>query len=226
MTAARHVGGSALVHMLLVLGVALPHLFGIQAIGLGDTRLVAQSASRVIHLFEVPEDPAEWTPSNFSSTPVEAIAMPVIATEVRAEPEVAPLTSEPAKARVNEHQKSIPHTIRPSAHSTSSQTTPLANIHRSGTASQVARPDYAHNPKPDYPVVLRERGVGGVVWLRVWVDAKGHPKEIEVAKGSGYRLFDEAALRAVQKWRFIPAYDAQQSLASWVEFAVRFVVNS
>ena len=90
---------------------------------------------------------------------------------------------------------------------------------------QAARPDHAHNPKPAYPLALRDLGVSGVVWLRVWVDNTGRPREIELAKGSGYRLFDEAALRAVQHWRFIPAKNEQQSLASWVEFAVRFEIN-
>jgi TonB family protein len=91
--------------------------------------------------------------------------------------------------------------------------------------TQSARPDHAYNPKPHYPIELRERGVSGVVWLRVWVDSAGRPREIEVAKGSGYRLFDDSALRAVQHWRFIPAKYKEQNLASWVEFAVRFVIN-
>ena len=90
---------------------------------------------------------------------------------------------------------------------------------------QTARPDHAYSPKPAYPLALRDLGVSGVVWLRVWVDDTGRPQEIEVSKGSGYRLFDEAALRAVQQWRFIPATNEQQSLASWVEFAVRFELN-
>lgn len=90
---------------------------------------------------------------------------------------------------------------------------------------QTARPDHAHSPKPAYPLALRDLGVSGVVWLRVWVDKTGRPREIELAKGSGYRLFDEAALRAVQHWHFVPAKNEQQSLASWVEFAVRFEIN-
>lgn len=90
---------------------------------------------------------------------------------------------------------------------------------------QAARPDHAHNPKPAYPLALRDLGLTGVVWLRVWVDNTGRPREIELAKGSGYRLFDEAALRAVQHWRFVPAKNEQQSFASWVEFAVRFEIN-
>lgn len=90
---------------------------------------------------------------------------------------------------------------------------------------QTARPDHAHSPKPVYPLALRDLGVSGVVWLRVWVDKTGRPREIELAKGSGYRLFDEAALRAVRHWNFVPAKNEQQSLASWVEFAVRFEIN-
>ncbi len=91
--------------------------------------------------------------------------------------------------------------------------------------AQTARPDYAYSPKPAYPLALRDLGVSGVVWLRVWVDETGRPQEIELSKGSGYRLFDEAALRAVQHWRFIPAKNEQKSLASWVEFAIRFEIN-
>ncbi len=90
---------------------------------------------------------------------------------------------------------------------------------------QAAKPDYAYNPQPDYPVLLREQGVGGVVWLRVWVDSEGLPGEIKLAKGSGYRLLDDAALRAVQQWRFTPARRGGNKLASWVEFPIRFTLN-
>ena len=90
---------------------------------------------------------------------------------------------------------------------------------------QDTRPDYAYNPQPDYPMVLREQGVGGVVWLRVWVDNDGRPVEIKLSKGSGYRLLDDAALRAVKLWRFIPAKNGEQRMTSWVEFPIRFALN-
>ena len=77
--------------------------------------------------------------------------------------------------------------------------------HSSATAESSARPDYAVNPKPEYPRLLREHGVDGTVWLRVWVDSEGHPADVKLAKGSGYRLFDEAALRVVALWRFLLA---------------------
>jgi len=92
-------------------------------------------------------------------------------------------------------------------------------------AVQQARPDHAYSPPPQYPISLREKGICGVVWLRIWVDRNGLPAEIRVAKGSGYRLFDDAALRAVERWRFVPARSGENSLASWVEFAVRFTLS-
>ncbi|ATE61902.1 energy transducer TonB [Thauera sinica] len=88
-----------------------------------------------------------------------------------------------------------------------------------------AHPDYAYNPAPAYPPLLQEQGIGGVVWLRVWVDGDGRPREIRLAKGSGYRLLDDAALRAVRNWRFIPARRGDEPLASWVEFPIRFTVS-
>ncbi len=113
----------------------------------------------------------------------------------------------------------------------SSRPMPLPATSRSEDArpdaqpTQAAKPDYAYNPQPDYPLLLREQGVGGVVWLRVWVDSEGLPGEIKLAKGSGYRLLDEAALRAVRQWRFVPAKKGEQKLASWVEFPIRFTLN-
>lgn len=88
-----------------------------------------------------------------------------------------------------------------------------------------ARPDYAYNPPPDYPLAMREQGIGGVVWLRVWVDGDGRPGEIRLARGSGYRLLDDAAMRVVRHWRFVPARRGDQTLASWVEFPIRFALS-
>ena len=91
--------------------------------------------------------------------------------------------------------------------------------------TRAGQPDYAHNPLPAYPALLREQGIGGVVWLRVWVDGEGRAGEVKLAKGSGFRLLDEAALQAVRQWRFIPAQMGDQKLASWVEFPIRFALT-
>ena len=93
-------------------------------------------------------------------------------------------------------------------------------------AIRAASPDYAYNPQPDYPMLLRDQGIGGVVWLRVWVGTDGRPADIKLAKGSGYRLLDDSALRAVKQWRFVPAKKGTQALASWVEFPIRFTLDT
>ncbi len=90
---------------------------------------------------------------------------------------------------------------------------------------QEAQPDYAHNPSPHYPVLMREHGIGGVVWLRVFVDKDGRPELINLNKSSGYRLLDNAALLAVKQWRFVPAKKRGQHHAAWVEFSVRFALH-
>ena len=94
--------------------------------------------------------------------------------------------------------------------------------HVTGIEVKKAQPDYAYNPQPDYPLLMRDQGIGGVVWLRAMVEPDGTARDINLLKSSGYRLLDEAAMRAVRSWRFIPARRGDQTLASWVEFPIRF----
>ena len=57
--------------------------------------------------------------------------------------------------------------------------------------------------EPDYPAVLRDKGIGGTVRLRVTVKADGTVKDIQVLGGNA--VLAEAANRAVRQWRFAPA---------------------
>ncbi len=60
--------------------------------------------------------------------------------------------------------------------------------------------------------------------LRVKVDMQGRPADVQLLAGSGWRLFDEAALQQVRACRFIPARQGDQAIDSWVEFPVRFAL--
>ncbi|MET0210259.1 MAG: energy transducer TonB [Burkholderiaceae bacterium] len=77
-----------------------------------------------------------------------------------------------------------------------------------------------------YPAMLRERGVQGLVLLRVKVDEDGRAAEVLIAAGSGWRLLDEAARRVAQSCPYLPARRGEQRLASWVEYPVRFALQS
>jgi TonB family protein len=59
-----------------------------------------------------------------------------------------------------------------------------------------------YQPGPVYPVFARQRGIAGVVELRVFVGKNGSVVKAEVM--SGPVELRDAALAAVQKWRYRP----------------------
>jgi len=60
------------------------------------------------------------------------------------------------------------------------------------------------------------------VILKVEVDQKGVPITVEVEQGSGYQLLDQAALKAVKRWRFQPERIGGVPVKSKVSIPVRF----
>jgi len=92
-------------------------------------------------------------------------------------------------------------------------------------ATRVARADHLLCPPPPHPALLRERGIEGAVTLRVKVDSQGRAADVQVLAGSGWRLFDDAALQRVRGCRFLPAMEGGQAIDSWVEFPVRFALT-
>ena len=82
--------------------------------------------------------------------------------------------------------------------------------------------DYLQNPAPVYPALSRKRGEHGVVLLRVHVLADGSADQIEIFESSGYSRLDDAAVRAVKRWRFVPAKLGEETVAAWVRVPVRF----
>jgi len=83
-------------------------------------------------------------------------------------------------------------------------------------------PQYGHNPPPKYPKAARKAGYQGKVLLEVLVTREGSPKEIKVRESSGYKVLDEAAVEAVQKWKFVPAKRGEVFLEEWVWVPIRF----
>ena len=102
---------------------------------------------------------------------------------------------------------------------------PVGALHRSEAPPVVvAHADRWQCPPAPHPAALRERGIEGAVMLRVKVDMQGRPADVQLLAGSGWRLFDEAALQQVRACRFIPAKQGGQAIDSWVEFPVRFAL--
>ena len=85
---------------------------------------------------------------------------------------------------------------------------------------------YLNNPRPAYPPIARKMGLEGVVLLRVDVSAKGTPEKIVIAQTSGASLLDEAAMKAVQGWTFVPARRGDAPIAHPVEVPIRFQLKN
>lgn len=78
---------------------------------------------------------------------------------------------------------------------------------------------------PSYPVSALEKGLEGTILLSIYVGLNGQPERIEAKVSSGVQELDEAAIGAVSQWRFSPATQGGQAIASWYEIPVRFEVK-
>ncbi|MBI4831224.1 MAG: energy transducer TonB [Candidatus Lindowbacteria bacterium] len=87
-------------------------------------------------------------------------------------------------------------------------------------------PAYMSNPKPEYPRDARRNGQEGTVVLLVEVLPNGNVREISIDKSSGFELLDSAAIKAVRKWRFVPAKNGTSSTSAWVKIPVEFSLKN
>jgi len=78
------------------------------------------------------------------------------------------------------------------------------------------------NPAPPYPWISRSRGEQGRVILDVAVTADGHAKAVRIKRTSGSARLDQAALAAVEKWRFSPALSGGRAVAGRIEIPIAF----
>jgi periplasmic protein TonB len=153
-----------------------------------------------------PEQPAEPAPAE----------RPAVVTKPTAEP--PPKPTEPPKPRarfVLRMPSQAPETARGStAAQSAAAIAPMLPAHPvAGMESD--RP-------PVYPEMARRRGQQGRVLLQVNVSANGTPVGVTIAQSSGVASLDDAALRAVEQWRFVPATRGGTAVPAIAEVPVRF----
>ena len=85
------------------------------------------------------------------------------------------------------------------------QSSPSAGPAVQSPSSPVIPPTLLSKIEPTYPASVRSSHVSGMVHLRVTITTEGVPSNVEVVKGLGHGL-DESAVKAVEQWRFKPAY--------------------
>jgi periplasmic protein TonB len=84
------------------------------------------------------------------------------------------------------------------------------------------QPYVVFGPRPSYPPEARAGGREGKVRVKVLIAENGTPGETQLAESSGSASLDEAALTALQRWRFQPALRNGQPVQAWVTVPVIF----
>jgi len=175
-------------------------------------------------------------PSRQDAAPV-AQPKPV---EPKKPPEKKPL---PKKKPVTRKQMELPKPsamadeLLPASSKTESAPAPVTASAAANTSSKAAtetepfteanfNANYGSNPKPKYPSVATSRGWEGTVRLLVQVSVEGDSEEVTVQRSSGYDVLDEAAIEAVEKWKFIPAKRGDTPVSSSVVVPINFVLNN
>jgi periplasmic protein TonB len=81
---------------------------------------------------------------------------------------------------------------------------------------------YLEPPAPAYPRASRRLGESGLVVVRVFVDADGMPRQLQIAQSSGFVRLDEAALEGVRRARFKPPTENGRPTAGWARIPIPF----
>lgn len=125
------------------------------------------------------------------------------------EPKPVPKPVEPAPPKV----EAPPAPPAPPAPKPVTETPPSANA------------AYLRNPAPEYPSLAQRRGWEGTVLLRIRVLPNGKPGDIQIQTSSGRDVLDQAAVKAVQRWSFVPAKRGDVAQEGWVTVPLDFRLN-
>ena len=85
---------------------------------------------------------------------------------------------------------------------------------------------YQHNnPAPRYPKLSKRLREEGTVLLQLLINKNGTVSDVEIKTSSGYPRLDQAAIKAVKRWRYTPASQGNNTIAYRYEQPVHFAMN-
>lgn len=82
------------------------------------------------------------------------------------------------------------------------------------------------NPMPVYPVAARANNERGTAVIYAKVGQTGNVVKVLLAKTSGYRDLDDAALATAKEWHFHPAMVGGNPAEKWTAVGIRFSLVS
>lgn len=128
------------------------------------------------------------------------------------EPEPEPVEEITEEPVVEQEAPTPPATAEPT-----SAATPVSDV-------VLPSSDAGHlrNRAPTYPSLSRRLREEGVVLLEILVRADGSVGEIRLKESSGFKRLDDAALKAVARWKFVPASQNGKAIDYWYEQPLEF----
>ena len=98
----------------------------------------------------------------------------------------------------------------------------VASKPRPVAPAATSQPQPISTPSPKYPTQALRSGDQGTVMVSAEIDVDGVPSSVEVAKSSGSRALDRAAVDAVKRWRFRPAMSEGRPAPGRVQVPINF----
>jgi len=90
---------------------------------------------------------------------------------------------------------------------------------------QFYAPRLVQSFEPPYPGPSILQAEEGVVQVRVTIGPNGEVGDASIEKSSGFTRLDQAALKAVRRWRFAPAMRGSEAMVGSKVVAVRFLLK-
>jgi TonB family protein len=78
----------------------------------------------------------------------------------------------------------------------------------------------------EYPPLLRDAGIGGMVLVWFFVDESGQVQKVQINESSGHQALDEAALRVGAKIEFTPALNKDKRVPVWISLPITFTTSA
>jgi len=193
---------------MLMIGIVGLHLLGLW--GLSQVQSVRNKITRVapvvVRLVAPAEPPKPLPPPPVAMPQFQAPALTMV------EPPLIAIAAAPAPAPVFAALPPPPPAVVPvqqSAPTPVAVTPPPAPQIKQIPASAVR---YLKEPRMTVPLMSKRLHESGVVHLRVVVDVRGQPREITLAKSSGFARLDEQALLDMRSARFVPYTENGQAV--------------
>lgn len=91
----------------------------------------------------------------------------------------------------------------------------MLGLSRTALADSPPKVDTAQPTPVVYPETAQRAGEQGTVVVNVYVNSRGKPMGVNVARSSGYEDLDNAAMETAMNWHYLPAIRNGDTAPDW-----------